>query len=64
MNSDVYLSSQKITKLYNVTSDRLRTLANKEEIRFIRPEGGNRSYHIEDIQKHFELKPCSDIQYT
>jgi putative transposase len=57
MNSDVYLSSQKITKLYNVTSDRLRTLANKEEIRFIRPEGGNRSYHIEDIQKHFELKP-------
>jgi transposase len=58
MNSDVYLSSQKITKLYNVTSVQLRRLADKEEIRFIRPKDSNRSYHIDDIHKRFERKPA------
>jgi putative resolvase len=55
MNNDVYISPQKITKQFDITSNTLRRWAEKGDIRYIRPNNGRRVYHIEDVKQIFGI---------
>jgi len=61
MDKDVYISANKITKQFDITSNTLRKWAEDGKIRFLRPNtdcksGGKRIYHIEDIKSIFGIK--------
>jgi DNA-binding transcriptional MerR regulator len=53
MDTKSYISPNKITKKYDVTSGTLRRWSESGKIRFLRPNGGKRIYHIDDINKMF-----------
>lgn len=53
MDTQSYISPNKITKQYDVTSGTLRRWSESGKIRFLRPNGGKRIYHIDDINKMF-----------
>lgn len=53
MDNENYISPNKITKQYDITSGTLRRWAEAGKIRCLRPNGGKRIYNIEDIKKIF-----------
>ncbi len=53
MDTENYISPNKITKQYDITSGTLRRWSEAGKIRCIRPNGGKRIYNIEDIRKIF-----------
>jgi predicted site-specific integrase-resolvase len=53
MDTHSYISPKKITTQYDVTSGTLRRWSESGKIRFLRPNGGKRIYHIDDINKMF-----------
>lgn len=61
MEKDVYISANKITKQFDVTSNTLRRWAEQGKIRFLRPNadnkrGGKRVYNVEDLRKIFGIE--------
>lgn len=56
MESENYISPNKITKQYDITSGTLRRWAEEGKIRCLRPNGGKRIYNIDDINKLFSKK--------
>lgn len=65
MDNENYISPNKITKQYDITSGTLRRWAEAGKIRCLRPNGGKRIYNIEDIKKIFNNnKPTPDHQKT
>ena len=61
MEKDVYISANKITKQFDITSNTLRRWADEGKIRCLRPnsegkKGGKRIYHVEDIKKIFGVE--------
>jgi DNA-binding transcriptional MerR regulator len=55
MDNENYISPNKITKQYDITSGTLRRWAENGKIRCLRPNGGKRIYNIEDINKMFSI---------
>lgn len=53
MDNENYISPNKITKQYDITSGTLRRWAETGKIRCLRPNGGKRIYNVEDIKKIF-----------
>lgn len=53
MDSETYISPNKITKQYDITSGTLRRWSESGKIRCLRPNGGKRIYNIEDIKRIF-----------
>ena len=53
MDNENYISPNKITKQYYITSGTLRRWSEAGKIRCLRPNGGKRIYNIEDIKKIF-----------
>jgi DNA-binding transcriptional MerR regulator len=53
MDNENYISPNKITKQYDITSGTLRRWSEAGKIRCLRPNGGKRIYNIEDIKKIF-----------
>ena len=53
MDTENYISPNKITKKYDITSGTLRRWSEAGKIRCLRPNGGKRIYNIEDINKMF-----------
>ena len=53
MDNESYISPNKITKQYDITSGTLRRWSEAGKIRCLRPNGGKRIYNIEDIKKIF-----------
>jgi len=70
MDNENYISPNKITKQYDITSGTLRRWAEAGKIRCLRPNGGKRIYNIEDIKRIFNNnnnnnnKPTPDHQKT
>ena len=73
MEKDVYISANKITKQFDITSNTLRRWADEGKIRCLRPNsdsarGGKRVYNVEDINKFFgietTIKPRKTICYA
>jgi DNA-binding transcriptional MerR regulator len=60
MDNENYISPNKITKQYDITSGTLRRWAEAGKIRCLRPNGGKRIYNIEDIKKIFNKKTTPD----
>lgn len=56
MENETYISPNKITKQYDITSGTLRRWAEEGKIRCLRPNGGKRIYNIDDINKLFSKK--------
>lgn len=56
MENENYISPNKITKQYDITSGTLRRWAEEGKIRCLRPNGGKRIYNIDDINKLFSKK--------
>ncbi len=63
MDTENYISPNKITKQYDITSGTLRRWSEAGKIRCIRPNGGKRIYNIEDIKKIFNTEK-QDLQKT
>jgi DNA-binding transcriptional MerR regulator len=53
MDNENYISPNKVTKQYDITSGTLRRWSEAGKIRCLRPNGGKRIYNIEDIKKIF-----------
>ena len=53
MDNETYISPNKITKQYDITSGTLRRWSETGKIRCLRPNGGKRIYNIEDIKRIF-----------
>lgn len=53
MDNENYISPNKITKQYDITSGTLRRWSEAGKIRCLRPNGGKRIYNIDDINKIF-----------
>lgn len=53
MDNENYISPNKITKQYDITSGTLRRWALSGKIRCLRPNGGKRIYNVEDVKKIF-----------
>ena len=53
MDTENYISPNKITKQYDITSGTLRRWSEAGKIRCIRPNGGKRIYNIDDVHKIF-----------
>lgn len=65
MDNENYISPNKITKQYDITSGTLRRWAEAGKIKCLRPNGGKRIYNIEDIKKIFNSKkPTTDNEGT
>jgi putative resolvase len=64
MDNEHYISPQKITKQFDVTSGTLRRWAEDGKIRYLRPGNGKRIYNIQDIAKHFGVIPKQQEHYT
>jgi predicted site-specific integrase-resolvase len=64
MDNENYISPNKITKQYDITSGTLRRWAEAGKIRCLRPNGGKRIYNIEDIKRIFNNKPTPDHEKT
>jgi DNA-binding transcriptional MerR regulator len=65
MDNENYISPNKITKQYDITSGTLRRWAEAGKIKCLRPNGGKRIYNIEDIKKIFNSKkPTTDNEDT
>lgn len=73
MEKDVYISANKITKQYDITSNTLRRWADNGKIRCLRPNanserGGKRIYNVKDINAIFgtesTVKPRKTICYA
>ena len=64
MDTENYISPNKITKQYDITSGTLRRWSEAGKIRCIRPNGGKRIYNIEDIKKIFNTELKQDVQKT
>ena len=64
MDNENYISPNKITKQYDITSGTLRRWAEAGKIRCLRPNGGKRIYNIEDIKKIFNNKTTTEQQVT
>lgn len=62
MDNENYISPNKITKQYDITSGTLRRWAEAGKIRCLRPNGGKRIYNIEDIKKIFNKANPADQQ--
>jgi hypothetical protein len=60
MDNENYISPNKITKQYDITSGTLRRWAEAGKIRCLRPNGGKRIYNIEDIKKIFNTENNKD----
>lgn len=60
MDNENYISPNKITKQYDITSGTLRRWAEAGKIRCLRPNGGKRIYNIEDIKKIFNKENNKD----
>ncbi len=60
MDNENYISPNKITKQYDITSGTLRRWAEAGKIRCLRPNGGKRIYNIEDIKKIFNKENTKD----
>lgn len=56
-----YISPNKITKKYDITSGTLRRWAESGKIRFIRPNGGKRLYYIDDVKSLFEENTKTEL---
>jgi DNA-binding transcriptional MerR regulator len=56
MDNENYISPNKITKQYDITSGTLRRWSEAGKIRCLRPNGGKRIYNIEDIKKIFNTE--------
>ena len=56
MDNENYISPNKITKQYDITSGTLRRWSEAGKIRCLRPNGGKRIYNIDDINKIFSNK--------
>lgn len=56
MDNENYISPNKITKQYDITSGTLRRWSEAGKIRCLRPNGGKRIYNIEDIKKIFNAE--------
>lgn len=57
MDNEQYISPQKLTRQFDVTSGTLRRWAELGKIRYLRPNNGKRIYNIIDITKIFGIKP-------
>ena len=64
MDNENYISPNKITKQYDITSGTLRRWAEAGKIRCLRPNGGKRIYNIEDIKKIFNKENNKDENAT
>lgn len=62
MDNENYISPNKITKQYDITSGTLRRWAEAGKIRCLRPNGGKRIYNIEDIKKIFNKTTTTEEQ--
>ena len=62
MDNENYISPNKITKQYDITSGTLRRWAEAGKIRCLRPNGGKRIYNIEDIKKIFNKANTEEKQ--
>ena len=60
MDNENYISPNKITKQYDITSGTLRRWAENGKIRCLRPNGGKRIYNIEDINKMFSTSMAEE----
>jgi DNA-binding transcriptional MerR regulator len=60
MDNENYISPNKITKQYDITSGTLRRWSEAGKIRCLRPNGGKRIYHIEDIQRIFSSQKVEE----
>jgi len=60
MDNENYISPNKITKQYDITSGTLRRWAEAGKIRCLRPNGGKRIYNIEDIKRIFNKENNKD----
>lgn len=60
MDNENYISPNKITKQYDITSGTLRRWSEAGKIRCLRPNGGKRIYNIDDINKIFSKKEIKD----
>jgi predicted site-specific integrase-resolvase len=56
MENENYISPNKITKQYDITSGTLRRWAEEGKIRCLRPNGGKRIYNIDDINRLFSKR--------
>lgn len=61
MDNDTYISPNKITKQFDVTSGTLRKWAEEGKIRYLRSttggkREGKRIYNVEDVKKIFGIK--------
>jgi hypothetical protein len=56
MDNDNYISPNKITKQYDITSGTLRRWSEAGKIRCLRPNGGKRIYNTEDVKKIFNTE--------
>ena len=61
MDNENYISPNKITKQYDITSGTLRRWAEAGKIRCLRPNGGKRIYNIEDIKNMSIIVPKPSI---
>jgi putative resolvase len=64
MDNEHYISPQKITKQFDVTSGTLRRWAEDGKIRCLRPNNGKRIYNLNDIAKHFGVVKAEKKHYT
>lgn len=64
MDTENYISPNKITKQYDITSGTLRRWSEAGKIRCIRPNGGKRIYNIEDIRKIFNSESTEPSSKT
>lgn len=56
MQNEQYVSANKITSTYDLTSGTLRRWAEEGKIRCIRPSGTKRLYNLSDVTKLFGIK--------
>ena len=54
MDNNNYISPNKITKQFDITSGTLRRWAEAGRIKYIRPNGGKRIYSIDDVERIFK----------
>jgi putative resolvase len=64
MNNEQYISPQRITKQYDITSGTLRRWSEEGKIRCLRPNNGKRIYNASDIAKCFGTEPITNEKIT
>jgi predicted site-specific integrase-resolvase len=61
MDTENYISPNKITKQFDITSGTLRRWSEAGKIRCLRPNGGKRIYNIDDVNKIFSAGKTTEV---